>query len=161
MREIEQNLLTSIVRVDMTIFIVLWGLWFLASDIELFDLTYAIILLLIMIFTLTLISLEFRKILRNRALFKTDEHSKNLLFLEVAVSVVGFTLMGISAAILSIYFTVSSPISYAIHLYRSQSTILLVLGIFTSLAGLALFYYLLPKQLVHQKAVPQEETETK
>lgn len=90
---------------------------------------------------------------RNKLPFKTDRTTKIVTYTELGVSIAGFSLLGVGAYLRSIFDTSNPDLLLDFnqrtipHPYQEVSFTLLHVAFLLVLIALAMYYFLLPKQI--------------
>jgi hypothetical protein len=147
MRSEANDSIKGVFKIIIGLFVVFQGLWFMAYSSERLNLINVLPMLFAMGIPIGLIVLGARQL--NRVRLLSDTKSRMLKYAMLTVTIAGFILMGIGVYILSIYtsgVTDSLP-----HPYQNQSILFMVTGYLIEIIAAAMYYYLLPKQIITEQ----------
>jgi hypothetical protein len=160
MEPAKKSLIAGINRIYLGVFFFLQGFWFLAGYSDAIYSNYAanffFYLAIVVALPGFLIFLGVRQYRRYRLHFKTDKKTKRMTYAELATSITGFSLFGISAYAMSIFDSSNPDLlrdfnqRHIPHPYQGISFILFILAFLIIFAALVMNYYFLPKQITDE-----------
>lgn len=154
MKKEMENIFRGLSEINIGFLIIFIGLWFLAYVSDRLTSTFLIAMILAFIIPCVFAFFGIRRLNREKIEIKTDITSRMLKYAELTLNILGYTLMGISAYVLSIYSPELSPNPYhfILHPYQYQSIILLITGSAIEIITALMYFYLLPRQIVTRHA---------
>jgi hypothetical protein len=158
MKANEKDLISSIIRTNLGIYLIFFAVWIAFNYFWYLGPPQYLVGLAIMIIVAFFVAFSgLRELNRHKDQIKAISNLK--LHLGLSLNTIAFALMGMGAYLLSFYKTqtITSPTGSShvsfLHLYSAQALTLFLIGTGIELiAGLS-YYYLIPKQAVKEEKV--------